>query len=170
MMQLLNALVLRSQQCTEWKVQDLDLPHSFSGLASQGLAKMGRRLMTSEHVTRLPVKPSPSVPIRCLTTLVFLLALLVVRPSGSAAVASTAGKPSAAGVAFPSRSCAPPLRRSHRLVAPGVRLIRSWTTAGSCRTMIHVATRGPGGVLWGLDTSSNLWRSSNNGTTWTRVW
>ena len=36
--------------------------------------------------------------------------------------------------------------------------------------MIHVATRGPAGVLWGLDTSSGLWRSTNDMRTWTSAW
>lgn len=67
-------------------------------------------------------------------------------------------------------SCAPRVRRPNRAIAPGVLLVRSSTGPGNCGTMIHVATRGPTGVLWGLDTSSALWRSTNNMTTWTRVW
>jgi hypothetical protein len=69
-----------------------------------------------------------------------------------------------------SITCAPRVKRMNARVAPGVRLIRSWTSPGNCPTVIHVATRGPSGMLWGIDSSNGLWRSSNDMQTWTRAY
>jgi hypothetical protein len=103
-----------------------------------------------------------------------LLLLLAPTVAGVLVTSPAAGlrDPARAGsAAVPSvHSCVPDVRAKHASVAPGVRLVKSWTGPGDCGTMIHIATRGPSGILWGLDTSSNLWRSSNGGVKWIRTW
>ena len=97
--------------------------------------------------------------------------LLSLAASASAALATRVPSPRSSEPASTQRvTCAPSVQRLNRAVAPGVRLVKSSTAPGTCTTMIHVATRGPAGVLWGLDTSSGLWRSTNDMRTWTLAW
>lgn len=65
--------------------------------------------------------------------------------------------------------CRAPLRATRRLLAPGLRLLKSTYGRGTCPGGIHPTFRGKGGVLWATDTANGLWKSSDDGKTWRRT-
>ena len=102
--------------------------------------------------------------VACVVTLVVILA----GGAQSGPLHAEAGFGSAA--AMGQITCAPGLTRMNVAIAPGVRLVKSFTSLGSCGTTVHVASRGPTGVIWGIDSSNGLWKSKNDLRTWTRVY
>jgi hypothetical protein len=101
---------------------------------------------------------------------VFALAALTTTVATAALPATRAQPRAEIGVSMRPITCASGVKRVNVRVAPGLRLIKTWTSPGSCPTTIHVATRGPSGVLWGIDSSNGLWRSTDDMRTWTRAY
>jgi hypothetical protein len=77
--------------------------------------------------------------------------------------------PSRTAFAASAPVCRTPLRVTPRLLAPGLRLLKSAYGLGTCPGGIRPTSRGKGGLLWATDSANGLWKSIDDGKTWRRT-
>ena len=65
--------------------------------------------------------------------------------------------------------CTPAVDASSKPIDADLELTKITNGGGTCTRPIRIANRGPDGALWGVDWNPELWRSSDDGTSWQLV-